>query len=65
MGLSGFTEVKMMNLGQSSVGLVKGSFSRDSWKDVDGDACFKCYPRAWRDQPIGWIGPLQPPVYVK
>ena len=30
MGLSGFTEVKMSNLGQSSVGVVKGSFSRDS-----------------------------------
>ena len=31
-------------------------------KDADGDACFKCYPRARRDQPIGWIGPVQPPV---
>ena len=30
MGLSGLTEVKMMNLGQSSVGVVKCSFSRDS-----------------------------------
>ena len=30
MGLSGLMEVKMMNLGQSSVRVVKGSFSRDS-----------------------------------